>query len=389
MKIRSRVIVSESGGVAAPDGPHLLALVTDAYGGYGGIAQYNRDFLGAAARSGLFRSILALPRIAPHDQGGLPSGLWQERPTKGRLYYGLRALVSALRNRPSIIFNAHVKHGPLALILARLTGTRLVSQLHGTEVWEPLPYFARKALEASDLILTVSRDTRARALAQLRIAPERVVVLNNTVDDAFCPGDRESARRRFGLGEELAVLTVARLDGRGGYKGHDRIIEILPELSGRGLAVTYLVAGTGSDRERLKQLAHDLKVSDRVRFLGMVPTADLLDLYRAADLFALPSTGEGFGIAFVEAMACGTPAIGLAVGGAPDALADGNLGICITPEEFPNALISALKNCNTRNEGLPQLVRERFGPVSFARVLAMHLGLLLVDDDTSRPSHLN
>ena len=387
--MQSRVIVTDAGGVAASEDPHLLALVTDAYGGYGGIAQYNRDFLGAAARSGLFRSILALARIAPHEQGAFPSGLWQDGPTRGRLHYALRALVSALRHRPSIIFNAHANHGLIALILARLTGARLVSQLHGTEVWKPLPYLKRMALEASDLILTVSRDTRVRALAQLRIAPERVVVLNNTVGDAFCPGDRESARQRFGLGEELAILTVSRLDGRDGYKGHDQIIEILPELSGRGLEVTYLVAGTGTDRERLEQLAHDLKVSDRVRFLGMVPAADLPDLYRAADLFALPSTGEGFGIAFVEAMACGTPAMGLAVGGAPDALADGNLGICVSPEDFPNALISALENCNTRNEGLPQLVRERFGPGHFARVLAMHLGLLLEDGDKSRSSHLN
>ena len=389
MKMRSRVIVSEPGGVAASDGPHLLALVTDAYGGYGGIAQYNRDFLLVAARSGLFRSILALPRLAPQEQGALPQGLGQEKPSKGRLQYALRALVSALRNRPTIIFSGHAYHGPLALILARLTGARLVSQLHGTEVWLPLSYFARIALEASDLILTVSRDTRARTLAQLSIAPERVVVVNNTVDDAFCPGDRDSARRRFGVGEELAILTVSRLDGRVGYKGHDRIIKILPDLRHRGIAVSYLVAGVGPDRERLERLAQSLEVSDQVRFLGMVPKGDLPDVYRAADLFALPSTGEGFGIAFAEAMACGTAAIGLAVGGTPDALADGNLGICISPEEFPNALISALENCNTRNEGLPQLVQERFGPENFARVLAMHLGLLLEGDDKSRSSHLN
>lgn len=384
-----RFVRSESGNAAASNSHHMLALVTDAYGGYGGIAQYNQDFLGAAARSGLFRSILALPRVAPQEHGALPQGCSQDKPSKARLKYALRALVSALRNRPTIIFSAHLYHGPLALILARLTGARLVSQLHGTEVWEPLPYFARIALEASDLILTVSRDTRARTLDQLSIAPERVVVLNNTVDDAFCPGDRDAARRRFGVGEELATLTVSRLDDRDGYKGHDRIIKVLPDLRRRGIAVSYLVAGVGPDRERLERLAQSLEVSDQVRFLGMVPKGDLPDLYRAADLFVLPSTGEGFGIAFVEAMACGTPAIGLAIGGIPDALADGKLGICISPEEFPSALIAALQNCRMRNEVLPELVRERFGPKKFALALAMHLGLLLEHHDQARSFHLN
>lgn len=367
----------------------MLALVTDAYGGYGGIAQYNRDFLGAAARSGQLGSIRILPRIAPNATGSVPAGLAQERPVKGRLRYVLRALFRAWRTRPAIIFNAHVLHAPLSLILARLVGARLVSQLHGIEAWEPLSRRCRIALEASDLVLTVSRDTRARALAQLRIAPERLVVLNNTVGDAFCPGDHASARRRLGLGDEFAILTVARLDKRDDYKGHDRIIRLIPDLRAMGHTVIYLVAGVGPDEKRLALLAQNLGVSEAVRFLGMVPANDLPDLYRAADLFALPSTGEGFGIAFIEAMACGTPAIGLAVGGAPDALGDGSLGACVAPGEFPAALTAALQSCRKRVGQLPQLVQERFGEENFTRAVSAHLRSLMARSEDSLPSQRN
>lgn len=364
-------------GGASPAGSCMLAIVTDAYGGYGGIAQHNRDFLGALAQSGLFRAIRILPRLTPMPSGELPGAIQQERPILGRFWYAARALIRALQIRPDVILNSHLHHSGLSLILARLVGAKLVSQLHGTEVWTPLTHWQRKALEASDLIFTVSRDTRARTLAQLNSAPERVLVLNNTFGEQFLPGDRTRARALFGLGEEVAILTVARLDDQNGYKGHDRVIQMLPMICARGHNVTYLIAGQGPDRQRLEDMAANLGVSERVRFLGMVKGQELPDLYRAADLFALPSTGEGFGIAFVEAMACGTPAIGLAIGGSPDALADGLLGTCVDPDAFPEALIAAIENCRGGRSELPDLITERFGQASYARALTQHMHALL------------
>jgi len=171
-------------------------------------------------------------------------------------------------------------------------------------------------------------------------------------------------------------LTVARLDGRDGYKGHDKIIPQVAQLRAQGANVCYLVAGVGEDQGRLEALALSLGIPDHVRFLGKVPHADLPDLYRAADLFALPSTGEGFGIAFLEAMACGTPAIGLAVGGAPDALGDGELGLCVPEDEFPAALARALQTGRPGAAMLAPVVQERFGFPTFQRRVGEALGLL-------------
>lgn len=370
-----RYKVWRSGGQAGAD-VSMLALVTDAFGGYGGIAQYNRDFLSAVAGSPLVKSTVVLPRLAPDAVTSTPDGLVQRPAVKARLAYALQALVLALRLKPTIIFNGHIYHTPLSALLARLVGARLVSQLHGTETWQPLPSRLRKALEKSDLVMTVSRHTRSQTLAQICIAPEKVVVVNNTVRASFGPGDREAARHRLGLGTEIAILTVARLDARHGYKGHDRVVRQLPRLLAKGYDTVYLIAGSGPDHDRLRVLAHSLDVEDRVRFLGKVDDVDLPELYRAADLFALPSTGEGFGIVFIEAMACGTPAIGLAVGGATDALADGELGACVSEEEFPDALEEAIRNAHRRSAQLGQEVERRFGWANFARAAAAQIALI-------------
>jgi phosphatidylinositol alpha-1,6-mannosyltransferase len=301
----------------------VLALVTDAFGGRGGIAQYNRDFLGAIAPTTALR---ILPRHAPDPVSDLPAGATQLLPQPGRWRYALAAVLDALRQRPDAVFCGHLYMAPLAAIIARLCRARLVVQTHGIEAWPRPSRAVRWATERAELVLAVSRYTRAQVLSWAALDPDRVAVLPNTVSARFTPGDRAAARRRFDLGDQRVLLTVGRLAISERYKGQDRVIEALPALIAASHDVLYLIAGDGDDRPRLEALARSAGVSDRVRFLGAVGGDDLPDLYRAADLFVMPSTGEGFGIAYLEAMACGTPALGLAAGGAPDPLGNGKLG---------------------------------------------------------------
>ncbi|HEY3797705.1 MAG TPA: glycosyltransferase family 4 protein [Caulobacteraceae bacterium] len=342
----------------------ILALLTDGFGAAGGIAAYNRDFVAALSASG------AEIEIAPRrgvGAGGLPARVRQHPAIHDRLRYALRAVGVAVARRPRIVFCGHLYMAPLAAIAARLAGARLVIQLHGVEIW-PRPTAQRlAALEAADLILCVSRDTRARAIGWANIAPERAVVVPNTVSDVFTPGDASALRQRLGLQGELALLSVGRLDARERYKGHDRVIRLLRAARARGHDAVYLVAGEGDDRARLEALAASEGVAEHVRFLGPTLDADLPDLYRAADLFVMPSTGEGFGIVFLEAMACGTPALGLAAGGAPDALE--GLGEAVAEAALPAALMRALAADKPNGGSLAARVRERFGrPVFEARV---------------------
>lgn len=352
----------------------ILALVTDAYGSYGGIAQYNMDLLDGLSSASFTRKITVLPRLG--DVSKFPScrKLDLRSPTHGRLAYGLRAIVQAVLVRPDVIFCGHLYHGKLCSLLAKLTNARLVSQLHGTEVWQQLPERHLQPLRKSDLVLCVSNDTKKRYLAQLSDDHDNAAVLHNTVGADFTPGDRAEARRKFGIGDTFAISTVGRLDARNnGYKGHERVMNAIHRLeTGSGKRIVYLIAGVGDDLERLTARAEELGIQDRVRFLGKVAHEDLPDLYRASDLFALPSEGEGFGIVFLEAMACGTPAIGLNVGGSPDALCDGELGICVSPEDFDSALQKAVMAPKRSREGLYLGVTRRFGKDVFrARVASL------------------
>lgn len=314
----------------------VLALVTDAYGGYGGIAQYNRDFLSAVASLPEVTNVQVLPRIAP-EKVVVPQDVTQHPAVFNSLQYSLKALTLCLRQRPDVIINGHIYHGPLAARLAELFNARLISQLHGTEIWKPLRKRHLNPLKRSKLVLCVSEDTKARYAAQAGVHEHNAIVLHNTVDPRFTVGDRSSARHAFGLTDEFALLTVSRLDAREGYKGHDRVIRALSRLNAGQRKLVYLIAGEGDDRPRLEMIAKECGVEEQTHFLGKVSVENLPALYRAADLFALPSTGEGFGIVFLEAMACGTPAIGLAVGGSPDALSD-VYGRAVPPQDFEREL---------------------------------------------------
>ena len=153
------------------------------------------------------------------------------------------------------------------------------------------------------------------------------------------------------------------------YKGQDRVIEALPALAAAGHDVVYVISGEGDDRPRLERLAHEVGVSSRVRFVGALPLDTLIEAYRMADLFVMPSTGEGFGIAFLEAMACGTPALGLDVAGAHDALCDGKLGQAANEETFGSTLARILVNVGPDPELLAGAVRQRFGRDRFANAV--------------------
>ena len=345
----------------------VLALAAEAFGGYGGIAQSTQDLMGALAATVLVKRIDILPRIGPYARETGEPKIFQRPALSGRFAYALAAAGMALRQRPRLVYCGHLFMASLAVSLARIIGAKLIFHLHGSELYEPLGRARLKALERADLILCVSRDTQAKLLSSTSVRRQQTAVIFNTVSPAFCPGDRAMARKRFGLADQFALLTVARLETRQRHKGHDLVLEQLARLRASGRDILYLICGDGSDRERLAARAQMLGVAEHVRFLGRVPFEDLPDLYRAADLYVMPSTGEGFGIAFVEAMVCGTPAIGLDERGAGEALRDGELGIATNAEAFPEALENCIGESVRSGENLSSAVLQHFGRVAFQK----------------------
>src|SRR5262249_12921035 len=125
----------------------------------------------------------------------------------------------------------------------------------------------------------------------------------------------------------------------------------------------YLIVGDGDDRPRLEALATECGVAERVRFVGLVRAEELPDYFRLADVFVMPSTGEGFGIVFLEAMASGVPVIGGNQDGSLDALGDGILGTAVHPhncEEIASAISAALKNPARSRNGIDRFKLSLF-----------------------------
>ena len=152
--------------------------------------------------------------------------------------------------------------------------------------------------------------------------------------------DRAAARAalRLPAGRPL-LLTVRNLEAR---MGLDVLIRAVAILRRQCPEVLLLIGGSGSLRGELQALSASLHLDDHVRFLGFIPDGDLHSYYQAADLFVLPTRElEGFGLVTVEALACGTPVLGTAVGATPEILRPLDSGLLFrdtTPEAMAEDL---------------------------------------------------
>jgi phosphatidylinositol alpha-1,6-mannosyltransferase len=323
----------------------LLALVTDAFGGSGGIARYNQDLMLALAQSAHVSEIVVLPRFAgPVSE--VPPKVRQYAPSAGRIAWSARALALAARQRFDAVFCGHLHALPVAAAIAGLRRAPLWVQAHGVDAWQRRSAAHRRALLSAALVTSVSRYTRAAILSWADLPPHRVRVLPNTVAATYVPRPRRNDLiARLGLAGRRVILTVGRLSALERYKGHDRIVAALPAIAARVPDAAYLIVGSGDDQPRLEGLAHEAGVGDRVVFAGQVPDAELADYFALAHVLAMPSTGEGFGIVFLEAAASGLAVIGGNCDGSVDALADGRIGRLIDPHapaEIEGAVIDAL-----------------------------------------------
>src|SRR5262249_41117825 len=156
----------------------------------------------------------------------------------------------------------------------------------------------------------VSRYTRRRLLQWIGIDPTRVKVLPNTVGPQYHPGPKPGYLiDRHAAGGKKVLMTASRLAASEQYKGHDRVIRTLPQILSHHPDTIYLIVGDGDDRPRLESLAAECGVMKNVQFTGLVPAEELPDYFRLADVFVMPSAGEGFGIVFLQAMATGVRVI--------------------------------------------------------------------------------
>ena len=343
----------------------------DAFGGLGGIAQYNRDMLRALCTAPQVSEVVAVPRRMPAPPGPLPPKLtYLTGGLSGRLGY-VGAILRLLKNDASfdLVCCGHIRLLSMALLAKLVTRAPLVLIIYGVDAWEPIKTrITRYFLSKIDFIVSISEITKQRFLQWSHLTQKKYFILPNAVNQQhYGAGAKPPALvQRYGLAGKTVLLTLGRLAAEEKYKGFDEVMDLLPALATQIPDIAYVIVGDGDDRRRLEAKARSRGINDRVVFAGFIPEAEKADHYRLADAFVMPGRGEGFGFVFLEALACGIPVVGSRLDGSREALRQGELGILVDPDrpdDIQAGILAALK----RPRGVIPAGLEYFSFENFAK----------------------
>jgi glycosyltransferase involved in cell wall biosynthesis len=245
--------------------------------------------------------------------------------------------------RADVIILSHVNIALLGILIKILNPKcRVWMVAHGIEVWRPLT-FAKKMFvrRFCDKFICVSNYTKSQMVRWHQVDPEKCVVLNNVVDPFIKHPDEfekpEYLLNRYSLTPENQVIfTLTRLASSEQYKGYEQVIKAVSRLKERFPKIKYLLSGQydSTEETRIKELISACQVEEQVILTGFLNEKELADYFLLADLFVLPSRKEGFGIVFIEALACGLPVICGNADGSVDAIRNGELGTAINVNDL-------------------------------------------------------
>ena len=244
-----------------------------------------------------------------------------------------RIILKFFTQKPELIITTHIHFSVLAYLTKILFKIQYIVVAHGLEINSRISKFQLVALNNSEKIISVSRWTQNRLL-KLGININKIVIIGNAVPKKIFHPKYSTKNLKYFYkikSNEKIILTVSRLDKKEKYKGYDLIIKAMVKLIKKFKNIRYLIVGGGDDQERIKILIRKLKLEKSILLCGFVTDNKLPYYYCLADIFALPSTGEGFGIVFLESMLSGTPVISGNKDGSVDAIQNGYLGKLVNP----------------------------------------------------------
>ena len=263
---------------------------------------------------------------------------------RDKLKFVVAAIREANRHDRSIILAAHPHLAPPAACAKfGASQARMIVVSHGVEVWKPLPWLRGRCLRRADVALAPSRDTAEKLAAVQGVAPEKIRVLAWPLSSSFLEMANHPATLPLppSFPSGRVILTVGRWAASERYKGVDDLIRAAAQLRPSFPGLQMVAVGDGDDLPRLRQVAAEAGATELVHFLRDLSREQLAACYAQADIFALPSSGEGFGLVFLEAMAFGKPVVGASCGGTTDVVEDGVNGLLV-PTHNPDALAGAL-----------------------------------------------
>jgi phosphatidyl-myo-inositol dimannoside synthase len=328
----------------------IVALVTSAFGGIGGIETFNRALIGAldqlAPRHNWTVRVLSLLDCEdlPRADRYLKSG---RADAQG--FSGNRAQFAFVATRASysadMVIIGHTNLAPLALLMNSRFKCLIV---HGIEVWKKLSWLRSLGISRIDRILSVSAYTQREMMRENALTANRFRIFPNTLDPQAGSRYPKLDRSALGLPRGHMLLSVTRLASSERYKNIRSVIESLPTVLAHMPDTFYVVIGDGAERKVFEELGRRMGLAGKIFLPGGVPSDLLSAYYDNCDLFVLPSVKEGFGIVFLEAMSHRKACIGARAGGVPEVIRDGDTGILVAPTQLttqiPEAILHLLRD---------------------------------------------
>lgn len=277
-----------------------------------------------------------------------------------------------------LIILSHVNLLPVGWLIKRVKpAAKLVLLCHGIEIWGEIGFTKKNMLPLVDEFWAVSQYTKKCIEEQHGIDPDHVKVLNNCLDP-YLPLRRNVEVppvlfERYQIKpEEKILLTIARLSGTEKYKGYDDVIRALPALKDKH--IKYILGGKADEEEksRLTVLINELGLQEQVIVPGFIAEDELAAHFKLCDGYIMPSSKEGFGIVFIEAMHYGAPVIAGNADGSTDALMNGQLGLLVTPgnvQEIQEAIALMLNDPSTYQPD-ETLLDQNFSYLSYKKKLS-------------------
>ena len=253
--------------------------------------------------------------------------------------------------KADVVILTHINLAMVGLIIKKINPkTKVWLIAHGIEVWRPLSFFQKAFLKHCDKVVCVSDFTKQQMIGRHNVSQDKCAILNNAIDPfmqlptAFVKPQHLLNKYNLTLGNRV-IYTLTRLANSEQYKGHDQVIKLISRLKVKYPGIKYVLSGQYDINEeaRIKKMIAQDGIEEDVILTGFIDEKDIPAHFLLADVFVLPSKKEGFGIVFIEALACGLPVICGNADGSIDAIRNGELGKAVDADNL-DELETAISN---------------------------------------------
>lgn len=343
---------------------NVLLVVPDVAEATGGIAMVGRSIARLLARKARTRAItFRLYSIrgpaSSTDEFELASSAGDSfRHFNGSVPRFAAAVLQAMALWADVVVFAHLGPASLSAAIPNRKRPRIITFVHGREVWKPLGIRHRKALQCSHNVVANTHFTAKRArsfnpwlgdVTVCHLGIPSIASRNNSGEAYDASGSRD-------------VLIVGRMVLGEPGKGHAQLIHAMKTLVSHVPSARLIIVGDGSGKEHYQQVARDSGAASFIRFLGFLGATELSECYRHSYVFAMPSVQDGFGLVYLEAMRAGLPCITSDVDGGQEVVAHNESGLHVRIEDpmaLTSALLELLSNVTLRDR-LAEGARLRF-----------------------------